>query len=169
MGAGTAAAGGVDGAADECTPVEPTVPTVPATTGENATVDQKVYEPGQKVTATASGFGVGEQVQLVMFSEPALVGSFTADAQGQVQAVFPVDEAALPGTHAVQFTGWCTRIALTTVLVGSDALVASATSFPMWVWGAGGVVGTAGLALVGGHLLRVMRVPALPSATTTSA
>ncbi|WP_411701258.1 hypothetical protein [Conyzicola sp.] len=156
--AGTSA-GGAGGTA-ECTPTEPPVPTAPASSGSNASVDKEFYQPGQKVTATATGYAAGEQVQLVLFSEPNLIGTFSADAQGQVEAVFPVDEKTTPGTHTVQFTGWCKKVALADVLVGTGPLVATGFDIPIGLWIVGGVIAAAVLAMLGWRLLALMRAPA---------
>jgi hypothetical protein len=100
-----------------------------------AAVDKDLYLPGNKVTATASGFEAGERVQLVLFSEPHLIGNFTADPQGQVQAIFAVADDAPAGTHSVQFTGWCgTVTARADVLVGSPAAPPAEDGWPAWLW-----------------------------------
>lgn len=147
----------------ECTPTEPTVPTVPATTGEKATVDKDVYLVGDEVTATTTGFGAGEQVQLVLFSDPQLIGTFTADADGAVRAEFPVADTVLPGTHTLQFTGWCERITLVDVLVGSDAggdAASAGAGIPVWAWWIGGGLGVVALLAAGWQIMRLMREPA---------
>ncbi|GAA3819177.1 hypothetical protein [Cellulomonas soli] len=152
------------GAAAGCAPSEPDVPTRPATAGTagvEAHVDQDLYLPGARVTATATGFAAGEQVQLVLFSEAALVGSFTADAAGQVQAIFPVADGTAPGTHTVQMSGWCgTAVAVVDVLVGSAGATAPAEQgVPPWAWWAGGGAGLVGLGAGGWQLLALMRGP----------
>ncbi|PWC04314.1 hypothetical protein DCE94_09190 [Agromyces badenianii] len=144
-----------------CTPTEPAVPKQAATTGEKATTDKSLYVPGQQVTATATGYGAGEQVQLVLFSDPVLIGTFTADAGGQVQAVFPVAEKTTAGTHTVQFTGWCKKVAIADILVGTTTGAASSTdmNIPPWArWTLGAVV-LAGLLFLGWRLILVMREP----------
>jgi hypothetical protein len=74
-------------------------------------------------------------VQLALFSYPRLIGNFTADDEGQVQAVFAVADDAAPGTHSIQFTGWCGAVtARADVLVGSPAAPAPGKGLPAWVW-----------------------------------
>jgi hypothetical protein len=162
--AAAADAGEEAGAGATCTPSEPTIPARPATavtSGVEAHVDQDLYLPGARVTATASGFEPGEQVQLVLFSEASLVGSFTADADGQVQAVFPVAEDTAPGTHTVQLTGWCgTAVAVVDVLVGSTGGAAPAgQGVPPWAWWAGGGAGLLGLGVGGWKVVALLRGP----------
>jgi hypothetical protein len=112
------------------------LPTELAKDSRTASVDQDVYLPGNKVTTTAQGFEAGERVQLALFSEIRLIGNFTADLQGQVEVVFAVADDALPGTHQIQFTGWCgTVIAQADVLVGSVSPPASQPGgWPAWLW-----------------------------------
>jgi hypothetical protein len=101
-----------------------------------ASVDQEIYLPGDEATATATGFGAAEQVQLVLFSSPALIGTFTADPTGTVTAGFSVSQELPPGTHIAQFTGWCGRIATVDVVVGSPGVPAPVqprrSSSPLW-------------------------------------
>lgn len=152
--------------ASVCTPAEPPMPTGAATSGDEASVDKDVYRAGEDVTATASGFAAGEQVQLVMFSEPTLVGSFTADDTGTVRAVFPVSDEALPGTHALQFTGWCEGVAIADVLIGSGAIDtgSAASGIPVWAWWVAGALGVLVIAVGGWYVVRVMRAPAASGA-----
>jgi hypothetical protein len=118
-----------------CVQVEPAVPSAPAGDAWAGGVDKDYYLPGNKVTATASGFGSGERVQLVLFSDPQLIGNFTADAEGQVEAVFAVADDLPAGTHQIQFTGWCASMtALAEVLVGSPPAPAGDRGIPAWVW-----------------------------------
>ncbi|MET0954938.1 MAG: hypothetical protein ABWY68_03240, partial [Cryobacterium sp.] len=95
------------------------------------------------------------------FSEPTVIGTFSADATGQVEAVFPIDKKTTPGNHTVQFTGWCKKIAVADVLVGSGPLVAAGFDIPVGVWIAGGVGGAAVLGVAGWQLLGMMRAPVL--------
>lgn len=145
-GGGASNAGEADEAdaasADEvCEPAEPAMPTEPAPGGEPAIVDRDVYLVGEQVTATAEDYDPGEKVQLVLFSEPTLVGEFTADQDGQVQAVFPVSEDLAPGTHIAQFTGWCQSVAQAEVVIGAELASAETGALPGWVPWVGGAAG----------------------------
>jgi hypothetical protein len=100
-----------------------------------AAVDKDLYLPGNKVTATAGGFEAKERVQLALFSEPRLIGNFTASAAGEVEVVFAVADDAAPGTHAIQFTGWCGVVtARADVLVGVPAEPVDDGGLPAWLW-----------------------------------
>jgi hypothetical protein len=134
------------------------VPLEPAEDAWAAAVDRDLYLPGNKVTATATRFEVGERVQLVLFSDPGLIGNFTADAEGRVQAVFAVPDDAAPGTHAIQFTGWCgTIIARADVLVGAPGQPVEEQGWPAWLWWLLAVLALIILVLVVRRVMRVMR------------
>lgn len=162
-GAKTTPAAPAEGAgATVCIPAEPALPEAPATDGGAATTANDVYYAGETVNASAGGFGAAEQVQLVLFSEPTLVGNFAADASGSITAQFPLPDDILAGTHTLQFTGWCGHTATVEVIVGSHGTPSSASvqGIPTWVWWAGGGVGA--LALIGASwwVLTAMRAPA---------
>lgn len=108
-------------------------------------------------------------MQLVLFSDPTLIGTFTADGSGQVQAVFPISDTTLAGNHTLQFTGWCKKIAVTDVLVGSAVIATTGEQgIPPWLLWTGGGVAVLAAALGGWWLVRVMRAPAASSAVTAS-
>jgi hypothetical protein len=143
-----------------CVPTEPAVPTAPEQAGEPVVTDRPVYLPGQQVTVTAAGFPAGEQVQLVLFADPAVVGTFTADGAGEVEAVVPVADGTAAGRVTVQLSGWCTGVALGDVLVGSAGSDDAGTQgVPAWAWWAGGGMGLTGAGVGGWWLLRAMRAP----------
>ncbi|WP_375385428.1 hypothetical protein [uncultured Microbacterium sp.] len=144
-----------------CVPKQPAVPTVPATGGTPASVDKPIYAAGDTVNATATGFGAAEQVQLVFFDDPTLVGSFTADAAGAVTAQFSLAADTLAGTHALQFTGWCGVTSTAELLIGTTNGAASAgpQGVPPWLWWIGGGLGAILLALGAWWAIRTMRAP----------
>ncbi|GGH49859.1 hypothetical protein [Microbacterium album] len=151
-----------------CTPTEPAVPAQPASGADEATVDKDVYRVGEEITATATGFGPQEQVQLVLFSEPGLIGSFTADDDGTVRATFPVSEKTPPGPHTLQFTGWCDGVATAAVLVGSAGSAADAEQgIPAWFWWVGGALLVPATLWAGWYVVRLMRAPG-PEAAVAS-
>lgn len=168
-GAGTAAPGGSPAPAP-CVPKEPAVPTAPATGGGAASVDKDVYVIGETVTAVAGGFGAGEQVQLVLFSEPTLVGTFAADGTGSVTAQFAIADKTLAGSHTVQFTGWCGSTSTADVLVGStnNASSSGPQGVPLWAWWVGGGLGLLLLLIGAWWAIRTMRVtgPVMPEVVT---
>ncbi|MDR2453129.1 MAG: hypothetical protein LBD51_00925 [Bifidobacteriaceae bacterium] len=130
---GGSAPGGATAA--PCAESEPPIPLTPAEGAWAAAVDKDIYLPGHKVTATASRFGPGEHVQLVLFSDPHLIGNFTASEDGEVQAVFAVADDAAPGTHTIQFTGWCGQVtSRADVLVGSPGAAPAESAWPWWWW-----------------------------------
>lgn len=162
-GGGTPPAGG---GGEVCVPKEPAMPQAPATGGGDAVLDQAVYVPGETVTATAAGFGAAEQVQLVLFGDPVLLGTFTADAAGTVTAQFPVAEQTLAGTHTLQFTGWCGAVSTADILVGSVAGTAASTGIqlPPWLWWIAAALAAVLLIVGGRRVIIAMRAPAAPAA-----
>lgn len=142
-----------------CTPAEPAVPTRPATSGEAAAVDKEVYIEGDTVVATATGFGPSEKVQVVLFNDPSVVHAVTADASGAVRAEIVVDDELRPGTHALQLTGWCERVALADVLIGTAGSLAAAgmQAVPVWLWWMLGVIALLALLLALPRLVRTLR------------
>ncbi|MDQ0648232.1 hypothetical protein QFZ53_002428 [Microbacterium natoriense] len=144
-----------------CTPKEPAVPTRPASSGEAAELDRTVYLDGDTIVATASGFGAGEQVQVVLFDDPAIVGSLAADDSGTVRAEVALPKDPLPGTRTLQFTGWCERIALADVLIGRGGSLADTglQGAPVWLWWVLGAVILIALLVAGLRLVRVLRAP----------
>jgi hypothetical protein len=145
-----------------CVPKEPAVPSAPTTGAGEASVDKEVYSAGDTVTAIAAGFGAGEQVQLVLFSEPALVGTFAADTTGAVTAQFAIAGETLAGMHTVQFTGWCGSASTADLLVGAtnSASTAGPQGVPPWLWWICGILAAILLIVGAWWALRVMRAPA---------
>lgn len=143
-------------------PTEPALRPTPGT-GDPAAVDKDVYQPGGSVTVTAAGFDPGEQVQVVLYSDPLLIGNFSADQAGNVSVTFALPEQLLPGTHTVRLTGWASgHVAVAELLLAGEPLVTTdaAGGVPPWAWWAGGAAVLAGLALGGWRLVQVMRAPA---------
>ncbi|WP_454042472.1 esterase-like activity of phytase family protein [Cellulosimicrobium sp. Marseille-Q8652] len=61
--------------------------------------------PGQEVTATAEGFVPGEWVSATLFSTPAELGLFRADADGTLTATVTVPADVAAGTHRFAVVG----------------------------------------------------------------
>lgn len=117
-----------------CTPSEPVMPTAPTKNAEKATVSRDVAVPGQSVTVTATGYGAGEKVQVVLFSEPTLLGTVDAGASGDASVTFTVGDDVAAGSHTVQLTGWCKRVAAVQLLVGQTSELGTAWAMPTWAW-----------------------------------
>ena len=54
----------------------------------------------------SSGFAPGESVQVVLYSQAVVIGSFVADATGNLAARFRIPDGMRSGTHVVEATGW---------------------------------------------------------------
>jgi hypothetical protein len=80
--------------------------TVTAGVSSNAlTVDDTTVTPGQRITAEGSGFRSGSSGSLVLFSDPKVLGSGTANSSGviRITATIPADTTA--GTHRLELQG----------------------------------------------------------------
>lgn len=170
-GTGNRAATNDGSAADTPAPIEPAISPAPSD-GDPAALDAEVYQPGSGVTVTASGFDPGEQVQAVLYSEPILLGNFSADANGDISVTFTLPEDLLAGPHTAQLTGWASgHIAVAKFLMGSAPLDSSgaAGSVPPWAWWVGGAASLAGLGYGGRRLWQVMRAPGPATAQVSAA
>lgn len=143
---------------------EPAISGTPATTAEEAKADAVTYPAGGRVTVTAEGFTPGEQVQVVVYSEPVLIGNVPARDDGTFEHAFGLPSEIAPGTHTVQLTGWQSqRVAQVKVVVTGEPLTAGQApalpDIPAWLWWVlGGIAAV--LVLVGGWwIVRVMRAP----------
>jgi hypothetical protein len=176
-GGGDARPGGgapaVGGAAQPAPATEPALSRTPASNGEAARVDRgdSTYAVGAVVTVSADGFTAGEQVQVVLYSDPILIGNVTAGDDGTVTHAFSIPADLPPGKHTIQLTGWQSkRIATVPIIVAGAAASAaeSAPGFglPAWVWWAGGGAALALLATGGWWIVRVMRRPGPEEALT---
>lgn len=62
--------------------------------------------PGAPLTVSGDGFRVGSQVRVVMFSEPVVLGTDTADAAGQVSADVKIPASFAAGSqHRIELQG----------------------------------------------------------------
>jgi hypothetical protein len=104
--------------------------------GDRLVLDRDFVMPGEVVVATATGLAAGEMAQMVLFSDPVLIGNVPADADGAYRAEITIPEDTEPGRHTLQLTGWTsTKIYVGTIVVGDpDAAVASGFSVPLWLW-----------------------------------
>ncbi|WP_157802852.1 hypothetical protein [Compostimonas suwonensis] len=142
-GAGGGGNAGGGGSGTVIPPTEPTITPKPGT-GALAVTDKDIYTVGENMTASATGYTPGEQVQVVLYSDPILIGNFTADASGAVSTTFALPQELLPGTHTVQFTGWASdTISVKNFLIAGGPVDASAGpggSLPSWFFWALGIL-----------------------------
>lgn len=78
----------------------------PSTDAAELKLEPTRVEAGAKIQATASGFTPGEQVQLVLYPNPLIIGSYAADATGALSIVFEVPKDTRTGEHVAEATGW---------------------------------------------------------------
>lgn len=78
----------------------------PSDDAAELTLEPTRVEAGAKIQATASGFTPGEQVQLVLYPNPLIIGSYAADATGALSIVFEVPKDTRTGEHVAEATGW---------------------------------------------------------------
>lgn len=138
----------------------------PAYPPGNTTIElsRNVVPQGQAVSFAASCFAQAETVLGEVRSEPIQVGTWTADAQGQVEGEFTVPEGLHPGRHTFiltgQQSGTVEKVRFTVVpAVAAGAPGLEQTGGPSSLAFTGvevaGMVG-GGLALIGGGVLLVM-------------
>lgn len=65
--------------------------------------------PGQTITVTGTGFVPGEQVQVIMMSEPVVLASAIADGDGVAVATVRIPLAATSGEHHLYMYGMTSR------------------------------------------------------------
>jgi hypothetical protein len=143
-------------------PTEPRIARTPSTSGERATVDKSAYRAGDPLTVSFGGFTPGEKVQVVLYSEPILIGNFDAGPDGAVAQAFTLPSDLPAGAHTLQLTGWQSgKVATVSFVVASPATAAAPDiqGMPVWAWWIGGGV-LAILAAVGAWwLVRALRRP----------
>ena len=76
------------------------------TASEPVRVDHIFYQTRGKVKITATGFDPNEKVQVVLFSDPVLVGSYDATDKGEFELTVALPDGFEAGKHNVQLTGW---------------------------------------------------------------
>ena len=144
-------------------PVEPTIGKSPSTTAEQASVDKTAYNAGDTITVSFSGFTPNEKVQLVLYSDPVLIGNFPADAAGTLTQSFQLPSDLPAGAHTVQLTGWeSKKVASASIVVASAATAAApdVQGVPVWAWWIGGALLAVLAAFGTWWLIRTMRAPA---------
>ncbi|SOC48518.1 hypothetical protein SAMN05660748_1214 [Blastococcus aggregatus] len=66
---------------------------------------EEPLEAGEQLSLSWTGFQPGEQVTVVMRSEPVTLGTFTTDATGTVTAALQLPDEAEAGAHTLTFSG----------------------------------------------------------------
>jgi hypothetical protein len=62
--------------------------------------------PGGTITVAGDGFAADSQVRVVIFSEPVVLGTTTADASGQAELSVQIPSSFAPGsTHTLEMQG----------------------------------------------------------------
>ncbi len=137
-----------DPGTDPTDPTDPTEPTDPTDPGADpapeeqptATVSATSLVVGGIVTVRAAGFAPGEAVQIWLRSEPVLLQSTSASADGSVVATVTIPRDTPAGAHRIEVRGAVTGSVFVDVTV-SPRLAAT------------GATGGGELALLGGALL----------------
>ncbi len=75
------------------------VPAEPPTLDGELEVDQQEVRPGDEVRASGPGFVGGEEVHLVLYSDPELLATVDADDEGGVRATVTIPAETDPGEH----------------------------------------------------------------------
>ncbi|GAB3617127.1 hypothetical protein GCM10027416_16840 [Okibacterium endophyticum] len=131
-------------------PVAPTPGDAPVDGADSARIDDPRPHRDDEVTVTGTGFQPGEQVQLVLYSEPVVVASYPAGDDGVVVAPFRVPKDMETGVHTAELTGWASeKVQNVEFTVVSDAGAWVSADSSLWMWWGGGL----GLAALMGALL----------------
>jgi titin len=72
---------------------------------DTGTVTDVTPAPGQTVTLKFTGFKPGSTVVINIFSDPVLLGTFTADANGTVEVPVLIPAGMEVGSHTIVATG----------------------------------------------------------------
>lgn len=142
--------------------------TAPSTTANRATTDRLHYALGDSVTVSMRGFTPGEQVQVALFSEPRLIATVPAGADGAFSHTFPLPDDLLVGSHTIQLTGADSKLVATAeifVTATAASSISDLQGVPWWVWWVAAGLGAVALVLGVWWLVRVMRAPAVAGAT----
>jgi hypothetical protein len=86
--------------------VAPSPAPAPGQPADGLKLDHERIATGEWMVAIGTGFQPGEQVQLVLYSDPVVVHSFTADASGRFEARFKIPKTFRLGLHTAEATGW---------------------------------------------------------------
>jgi len=87
---------------------------------------------GERVLATAKGYTPGERIQLVVYPNPVILGSYTADSTGALRATITVPVDTKTGGHTVEAAGWISHHASNGRLVVVTAELAAGPISPTW-------------------------------------
>jgi len=136
-GGGGGGGGGGSSPTPTPTPAPTTAPVPPPNPGEPAeglTLDHERISAGEWMIAIGTGFRAGEKVQLVVYSDPLVVGSFVSDDSGRFEARFRIPDDLRLGEHTAEATGWISgHVANERFTVISDS-AAAAGDLPIWWW-----------------------------------
>lgn len=106
------------------TVVEAPVVTPPVTPEPDLTGSTTTLAPGEKITLVARGFLPGETVEFVLHSDPVVLGTAEADADGVATLVVALPAGVPAGAHHVEATGMTSlRTAEIPVTVTADVAV----------------------------------------------
>ncbi|WPF82747.1 Ig-like domain-containing protein [Sanguibacter sp. 4.1] len=106
------------------TVVEAPVVTPPVTPTPDLTGSTTTLAPGEKITLVARGFLPGETVEFVLHSDPVVLGTAEADADGVATLVVALPAGVPAGEHHVEATGMTSlRTAQIPVTVTADVAV----------------------------------------------
>ncbi|HWC33112.1 MAG TPA: hypothetical protein VG709_08295 [Actinomycetota bacterium] len=68
-------------------------------------ISDTVVVPGQAITITCDGWQPGSEVTATFFSHPVVLGSDTANSQGEVSITGTIPGDAEPGDHVIRVEG----------------------------------------------------------------
>lgn len=111
----------------------PKPPGEPTKNAPKLTADNQRAEARGWMTIAGTGFTPGEKVQVVVYSEPIVIGSFLADGGGRLSARFLIPAQLHPGSHSIEATGWISRHVMNVNFTVVTAIVAATFPTEMWI------------------------------------
>ena len=74
-------------------------------TSAGITISVDTAKPGDTIAVGGTGFSPSEPVRVTLFSDPVVLGTTTADANGLASLTFVLPAGTSPGAHTVEMLG----------------------------------------------------------------
>jgi hypothetical protein len=96
--------------------------------GDTISIGSTTLSPGESTTLSGTGADAGAVITASFFSQPAGLGSTTADAAGAWSMGITIPSNATPGAHTITATGAGYSASITVTIVGAAAPAAQPVS-----------------------------------------
>ena len=113
--------------------VAPTPPSKPTDNAAKLELNPERLSVKEWMIAKGNGYTAGENVQFVLYPGAEVIGSYLADASGNVTARFRIPDETRLGSHVLEATGWAsTRVSNGKFTVVSVTVAGAETVAPLW-------------------------------------